>query len=443
MRRALLIILVLAVLGVGGWYGYNAYVANQAAAPAPPSASQTQEVQVETLDNVIWASGKLVPVSWAGLSPAVGGTVQAIHVSEGEQIAADTVLADLDNGVLQSQVDVAAAALAETEAARDKLLAGSTDAQIAAARAGVAAAEADVALAEGGVTLANKAVDTVRAQVAIAEANYRELASHPTRATLISAQSEVDIAQVAVTRAQESYDKVRNNPNIGALPESQALQQATLTLEAAQSAYNVVAQGATPQQLAVSQAQIDAAKVQVDVATAGIPSAEASVKSAQAGLASAKAALDGLQKGATVEERAMADAQVKSAEAALVTAQAQLRQAQIIAPFAGQVGSVLTRAGELATPGQPLVMLGDTDQMWVETTDLRETDVTRLALDMPVEVTFDALPGSIFEGTIARIAPMSTSEKGSTNYTVTVDVADLDPSLRWGMTAFVNIRVDG
>jgi hypothetical protein len=37
---------------------------------------------------------------------------------------------------------------------------------------------------------------------------------------------------------------------------------------------------------------------------------------------------------------------------------------------------------------------------------------------------------------------MSTAEKGSTNYTVVVEVADVDPGLRWGMTAFVNIRVD-
>jgi multidrug efflux pump subunit AcrA (membrane-fusion protein) len=78
--------------------------------------------------------------------------------------------------------------------------------------------------------------------------------------------------------------------------------------------------------------------------------------------------------------------------------------------------------------------------MHVETTDLRETDVTRLKVGMPVEVSFDALPGRTFDGEIARISPMSTSEKGSINYTVMVDVAGLDPSLRWGMTAFVNIQ---
>jgi multidrug efflux pump subunit AcrA (membrane-fusion protein) len=59
-----------------------------------------------------------------------------------------------------------------------------------------------------------------------------------------------------------------------------------------------------------------------------------------------------------------------------------------------------------------------------------------------VEVTFDALPGHTFKGTVTRIAPMSSAEKGSTNYTVIVEVAGLDPSLRWGMTAFVNVRVD-
>ena len=87
-------------------------------------------------------------------------------------------------------------------------------------------------------------------------------------------------------------------------------------------------------------------------------------------------------------------------------------------------------------------MLGDTSALRVETTDLRETDVTRLKIGMPAEVTFDALPGRMFPGKIARIAPMSSTEKGSTNFTVIIDVAALDPGLRWGMTAFVNIRGD-
>ena len=132
---------------------------------------------------------------------------------------------------------------------------------------------------------------------------------------------------------------------------------------------------------------------------------------------------------------------MKSAQAALAQAQAQLKQTQVIAPFAGQVGTIHVRPGELASPGQPVLMFGDTSKLHVETTDLRETDVTRLKIGMPVEVTFDALPGRTFQGKITRIAPMSTTEKGSTNFTVIVEVPDLDASLRWGMTAFVNIQV--
>ena len=234
----------------------------------------------------------------------------------------------------------------------------------------------------------------------------------------------------------------RSETNIGARPEAAALEQATAALDSAQAAYNATSQGATPQQLAVTKAQVAAAQAQVAVARGEAPAAEAGVQTAQAQVARAQAALDRLKAGATAEERGMADARVKSVQAALASARAVLAQAQVIAPFAGQVGAVYLRAGELATPGQPVLALGDTGSMRVETTDLRETDVARLAIGMPVEVTFDALPGRTFQGTVARIAAMSSAEKWSTNYTVIVDVADLEPALRWGMTAFVNIRID-
>ena len=97
-------------------------------------------------------------------------------------------------------------------------------------------------------------------------------------------------------------------------------------------------------------------------------------------------------------------------------------------------------AGEQVDPAEYAVLIGDTTQMRVETTDLRETDVVRVDVGMPVEVTFDALPNRIFQGIVTHVAPVSSAEKGSTNYTVRVEVTDLDPSLRWGMTAFVNIR---
>jgi HlyD family secretion protein len=404
------------------------------------SETQTAQEQAAQTEGVVWASGKLVPERWAGLSPAIAGVVRAVHVGEGDAVEAGQLLVELEDGVLRSPVETAAAALAQAEAARDKLLAGATPAQIAAAEADLASAKAGAAQGEADLEQAREAVAAAQGEVTIARARYDELASRPTRAELLQAQREINLAQLAVNNAQAAYDLVKGNPDIAARPESLALQQATASLDTARGAHAVIAQGATRPQLAVAKAQVEAAKSQAEVAAAAIPSAEARVQSARAVVDRAQAALDGLTAGATAQERAMAEAQVASARAAQTTAQAQLAQARVFAPFAGQVGALPARPGEMATPGQALLTLGDTSRMRVETTDLRETDVGRLKTGMAVEVTFDALPGRTFQGKIRQIAPMSSADKGSTNYTVIVDVPGLDAALRWGMTAFVNIN---
>jgi HlyD family secretion protein len=379
-------------------------------------------------------------MQWSGLSATSSGTVKAVHVVEGDKVQGGDLLVELNSATLRSQLEVAAAAVAEAEAARGKLLAPATGEQIAQTEADVALARANVQSAEAGVETARRATAAAEGQVAVAQAQYNELANHPTPGEKVAAQREIDLAQTAVRQAQEAYDRVKGDRDIAARPEALALAQATVRFNSAKADFDVTTQGATPQQLAVARAGVTAAQAQAQVAASQVSSAEGAVSAAQAQLARAEAALQALKAGATEADIAVADSRVASARAALAAAETQLGEMQVRAPFAGQVGTVSVRAGELAVPGQVLVMLGDTDKLRVETTDLRETDVTRLAVGMPAEVTFDALPGRSFAGTVARIAPMSTTEKGSTNYTLIIDVADLEPSLRWGMTAFVNMR---
>lgn len=425
---ALLLVAAVGLLAVltGGKLRANA---NAALTPTPAPA-----------ENVIWASGKLVPGQWAGLSPSLGGTVHAIHAREGETVPAGTLLVELAAPALQRQVDVAAAAVREAEAARAKLLAGATAEQVAQAEAEVQAAQAGVAIAEAGVQSAERAAAAAESQVAIARAQYAELASRPSAAEKVAAQREISLAQATVKQAQAAYDQVRGDPQIATRPEALLLEQATLRFNSTKAAYDVTTQGATPEQLAVARAQVAAAESQAPVAAAQVPAGRAQVQAAQAQLARAQATLQALKAGPSAEDRAVAEMRLGSAQAAQAAAEAQLAQMQVSAPFAGQIGTINARLGEMAVPGQPLLLLGDTSRLQVETTDLRETDVTRLKLSMPVEVTFDALPNRRFQGTVNRIAPMSTMEKGSTNYTVIVAVNDLDPALRWGMTAFVNLQ---
>ncbi len=440
IRRILIALLIAGAVGAVGWWGYN-YYTNEQAAEQEAEAAAAAAVQQEQ-EQIIWASGKLTPVSWANVGPAAAGPVAAVHVESGDWVHAGGVLLELENGVLQGQVAAAEAAVSEATAALAKLKAGATAADIAQAEAAVAAARAQVAVAGAALLDVQSAIAAADAQVNMAQAQYAEVASHPTEQEQIAARAIIVQAEAALRNAQAAYNLVKDDPQVGSLPQSLALMQATANLEAANAQQAAILQGPTQAQLAVAARAIDAARVGVTAAQNRAPGAEASVRAAMAAVDSAEAAANKLREGATAEDIAIAEARVASAQAVLATANAQLQLTQVTAPFDGQVGLVTVRTGEIVNPGDPTVLLGDTRQMHVETTDLRETDVVNVHEGQAVEVTFDALPDRIFDGTVTSVAPVSSAEQGSTNYTVDVDVADLDPALRWGMTAFVNIRPD-
>jgi multidrug efflux pump subunit AcrA (membrane-fusion protein) len=438
MKRWLVIGLVIAVLGGAGFWGYGQYLAAQEAAVAAQAAEEA--AQAEDLEQVIWASGKLQPLTWAGLAPAGSGTVQKIYAAEGDAVQAGDLLLELENGVLQSQVAVAEAARVEAQTALAKLRAQAPAADVAAAEAAVEAARAQVAIAASQMQDVESALSAAQVGVDMARARYAEVASHPTEAERLAARAAIAQAEAGVANAQAGYNLVKDDPAIGARPESLALSQATAALEVANAQAAVTAAGPTAEQLAVAATAIREAQTAVAAAQDNQAGAEANVRAALAQAASAEAALDKLLAGATPEDIAMAEARVQSAQAAVDSAKAQLRMSQVYAPFDGTVGAVNVRPGELLAPGTYAILLGDTAAMHVETTDLRETDVVRVQVGMPVEVTFDAAPDRIFRGIVTQVAPVSSAERGSTNYTVDVEVEELDPGLRWGMTAFVNIR---
>jgi len=438
MRRMVWGIVIASILGAAGWWGYRYSIQTQMAAEAERAAASA--LQEEEQAQIIWASGKLTPVLWASLGPAAAGVVQALHVTSGAWVEAGTLLMELENGVLAGQVAMAEAAVQEAEAALARLAAAASEADVAAAEAAVAAAKAQVAVAGAALLELDSSVAAARAQVAQAQAQYAEIASHPTEQERVAARAAIAQAEAGLKNAQAGYNLVRDDPEIGALPQSLALAQATANLEAANAQQAAVLLGPTQPQLAVAARAIDTARAGVGVAESRAPGAEANIRAALAQLSSAEASLDKLLAGASQEELAMAKARVASALAALGSAEAQLRLTQVRAPFAGQVGMIQVHVGETLVPGAPAILLGDTRRMHVETTDLRETDVIHVQVGLAVEVTFDALPDRVFAGRVTEVAPVSSAVQGSTNYTVYVDVEQLDPALRWGMTAFVNIQ---
>lgn len=209
MKRIAIILAALALL-VAGWWGYSTYQAQRAAQLA------AEQVESDDLENVIWASGTLEPVNWAGLSPALSGTIQRIHTSEGAWVERGQLLLELDNAILQSQVAQAEAAVAEAQAALDKLEAGATAAQLAATAAELAVAQANVTVAAGQMLEVQAAIDVANAHVNAAQQQYNDLASHPTEAERTAAVANMAVAEAGLEHAQAAYNLVRWDPEIGA-----------------------------------------------------------------------------------------------------------------------------------------------------------------------------------------------------------------------------------
>jgi HlyD family secretion protein len=142
------------------------------------------------------------------------------------------------------------------------------------------------------------------------------------------------------------------------------------------------------------------------------------------------------------EEIAVSEVLVQQAEAALETARAALAHTEIQAPLAGTVTEVAIDVGETAAPSDVIVVLATLDRLQVRTTDLNELDVARLSEGQRAVVKVDALPDASLPGRVAGIDLLAVDHHGDVTYPITVELEDLAPELRWGMTAMVEIEAN-
>jgi RND family efflux transporter MFP subunit len=139
----------------------------------------------------------------------------------------------------------------------------------------------------------------------------------------------------------------------------------------------------------------------------------------------------------------VAQAQLELARTRLSEAQTALLQTEVRAPFAGTIAEVDVETGEQAIAGQTVVTIGDISGWLIETTDLTELEVVRLAVGDRATVTFDALPDLTIEGTVDRIQVRGASDDGGVVFAVAIRPDDHHAELRWGMSATVRIKPSG
>jgi HlyD family secretion protein len=155
--------------------------------------------------------------------------------------------------------------------------------------------------------------------------------------------------------------------------------------------------------------------------------------------AQAQAALK--QQPYTAPDLDAAVAAVDQARGQVVTAEYNLDTAVLVAPFAGIINQVGLNTGELATGaatvGGGSIMLVDPDALRIDV-NIDESDILRVQIGQPVQLTVDALGGRPARGRVTAVAPQSTTTQGVTSYVVSVAV-DGGQGLRPGMTATANI----
>jgi biotin carboxyl carrier protein len=168
---------------------------------------------------------------------------------------------------------------------------------------------------------------------------------------------------------------------------------------------------------------------------------DAELALAQAQVAESERRANAWAHGPDSEELAVAEARLANAQAQLDAAQAALADLEIVAPISGTVTRLSVKEGELATAGQVAAELADLSGWKVTTENLTEIDLPQIALDQPVQLTFDALPELTLPGVVDTISPGFEMKSGDVVYTVEIDLLDIDPGLQWGMTTVVTFDV--
>jgi membrane fusion protein (multidrug efflux system) len=143
----------------------------------------------------------------------------------------------------------------------------------------------------------------------------------------------------------------------------------------------------------------------------------------------------------------LADAQLETQRASLQLAQASLANTRLTAPFAGVLTQRNLDAGAVVSAGSSgtntssvgILVIQDIQTVKVQV-EIPERAVDRVIAGQTVRITVDALKGTPFSGTVARV--VHTLDPRSRTMGVEVEIPNRDGRLKPGMFARVELVLD-
>lgn len=359
----------------------------------------TSIVTLNSIAETLELTGQVAALDSVNLSAKIPGRVTVVTAREGDTVGAGRALIRLDPTEAASMVRAADAAVLAAKARLSQAITTAKSqekqsrASIAQARAALNIAEANLAVVEKGARMqervvAQNAVNTAKANLDNAQANYN-------RYKMLYDQGAVSAQQLDTYKTQYDIAKAQYDS---------AVQQLSLIQE-----------GARPEDIQAAQGQVSQAREALRMARANASQVDVrweDVKGARAALS--------------------------QANAALVAAGEQLGYTIISTSISGVVAERSVEPGQIANPGANLMTVVDLGTVYFEA-NLSERDFEKVRLGQPVDVTVDALPGRHFDGKIAKILPVASSE--SRDFIVKIYVPNPGGRLRPGMFARAHVQV--
>lgn len=428
--------------------GCSQQTAAAASEPEPVEEVVVAEPEQAPTVNV---TGRVVPSDWTVLSFTQNGTIVELLVEVGDRVEEGDVIARLGAAEMQVQLLQAQANLTEAQARLEKVEAGPSEEEINAAEQMVAAANARTAAAAARRDVLysdNNQSEMAQAEADLFEAQLRHASALEDLQWLQGFKPEDCEAYESANQGYEVlaedeirriYDDIEEYVDLPDLPDLDMILPQPASPQCPLGAYKQV-----EDYYNLTALELNAAQLYLDELNAGPDPNEVRLGNARVWMASAQAQaaqarLDYLLAQPFPEQVAVADAELEQSQKELQVIELQIEQVNLIAPFSGVVTDRYADQDEYVIPGQSIIQLATLDQLYIDTTDLTELDVTQVRMGSPATVTFDALDGVEVNGSVVGIAPKAEDGRGVT-FTVTLDLDDVPEDLRWGMTAFVSIE---
>ncbi len=364
-------------------------------------SSPTTQPATQKISGEVVASGAVVPAQEAHLVFTLGGKVAAVNIAVGDTVEVGQILVQLEG-----QENLAAA---------------------------VSATEFEVEQAQQALDALYKDMDVQQAQALKSIADYQDAVRDAERVinnmNTAALQVDVDTAYANMLLAKDHLDKAREDYEpFENKPESN-LERAAMLSKLAQAQREYDATVRTYNSLGKSTNPIDLNQADADLALA------------QAQLAKAQRDYETLSIGPDPDQVRLAEARLKNAQTQLQSAQAVLDQLTLAAPFSGVIAQLNINSGEWVTPGQPILLLADLQNLRVETNDLSERDIPNIEIGQIVTVFIKALDVEV-AGQVSNIAPLAETLGGDVVYTTTIHLDTPPPGLRPGMSVDVHYVIN-